>query len=56
MSHAGHKIVKCRDCEVVLYQCRCIGPDKRVEYSDTPCTACLKKAAQEADEAVGLTD
>lgn len=32
MSHSGHKIVKCSECDKIIMQCRCMDKDKPIEY------------------------
>ena len=33
-----HFIIKCRKCDKVITQCRCIAKDKTVRYGDCGCT------------------
>jgi len=44
MAHVGHKVMKCRQCGAVVLQCRCMEPDKTVEYVDS-CSRCELVAA-----------
>lgn len=37
----NHKMVKCRECEYVIRQCRCINACKNVEYE--LCDSCRNK-------------
>lgn len=41
MSHPGHEIVKCIDCEKVIRQCRCASADKLVSWDR--CKECSEK-------------
>lgn len=45
---SDHFIQKCRVCEKVLMQCRCMAPNKRVEL--VLCPECSKKKAEKKIE------
>lgn len=37
-----HKVKKCKECKTVIEQCRCMSPNKTVEWS--VCDLCKAKA------------
>ena len=41
MSHPGHEIVRCSECDRVIMQCRCMDKDKPTRYM--VCDDCRKK-------------
>lgn len=44
MSHPGHEIVRCSECDKVIMQCRCIHTDKPTRYM--VCDDCRKNPQQ----------
>lgn len=38
---SGHSITKCKECKVIMSQCRCIKHDKKIIWSI--CDKCKKK-------------
>ena len=46
MMNTPHYVVKCRECDRVITQCRCADPNKAVRWSI--CNKCAERLAAEA--------